>query len=231
MNETITPPDSSPALASLVKTLLVSELYCSIQGESTFAGWPCSFVRLTGCPLRCNWCDSAFAFQGGERMTIGDILDRVASLNVRLVEVTGGEPLAQPNCHLLLHALCEAGYQVLLETSGALDLAAVDPRVIKVVDVKCPGSGEVKANCWQNLSQLGPRDELKFVLSDRGDFEFACRVIDDYALAGARTIHFSPVFPALDPAQLAEWILSEGLNVHLQLQLHKFIWPGRTQGI
>jgi 7-carboxy-7-deazaguanine synthase len=218
-------------------TLLVNELYRSIQGESSYAGWPCSFVRLTGCPLRCVWCDSAFAFTGGRRMSLDEIMQQVAALGLPLVEVTGGEPLAQPGCLELLRRLCDGGYQVLLETSGALDITPVDPRVIKIVDVKCPGSGEAQSNRWENLARLAPRDELKFVLAGRQDYEWACGILKEYGfdkesgLDAPRPIHFSPVHGALRADELAAWILQDALPVRLQLQLHKILWPDRTQGV
>jgi 7-carboxy-7-deazaguanine synthase len=253
---------SAPAAAA---ALLVSELYRSIQGESTYAGRPCTFVRLTGCPLRCAWCDSAYAFQGGERLALADVMARVRALGVNLVEVTGGEPLAQPGCLPLLRALCDEGFEVLLETSGALDVAPVDPRVVKIVDIKCPGSGEVEANRWENLGALGPRDELKFVLSDRADYAWAREILSSSKFqvssfkldAGdskpesrkpaprtqnlelgtwnlelpRRPIHFSPVHGQLDPAHLASWILEDGLDVRVQIQLHKYLWPNQTRGV
>ncbi|HOR27978.1 MAG TPA: radical SAM protein [Candidatus Sumerlaeota bacterium] len=227
------PPLTEPAaeLPTHGATLLVNELYASIQGESTHAGRPCGFIRLTGCPLRCVWCDSAFAFQGGERLEIAEILRRVADFGLPLVEVTGGEPLAQPNCLPLLRALCDAGHEVLLETGGSCDVAPVDPRVGIVLDIKCPGSGESHANHWENLTRLRPRDELKFVLLDRADYEWARRLIHQYRLAGTRPIHFSPVHGALAPAALAAWIIADRLDVRLHLQLHKQIWPGRTHGV
>ena len=171
-------PPSSPTESSTAATLLISELYCSIQGESSYAGRPCGFIRLTGCPLRCVWCDTEYAFTGGERMTIEDVLTEAAGWGVGLVEVTGGEPLAQDACLALLTRLCDAGYEVLLETSGSIDITPVDPRVVKIIDVKCPGSGEEKANRWENLPSLNPRDEIKFVLADRRDYDWAKEVID-----------------------------------------------------
>lgn len=224
-----TAPTAPPQKKS--PTLLVSELYRSLQGESTYAGRPCAFVRLTGCPLRCVWCDSTFAFQGGRRMTLEAILAEIGALGMPLVEVTGGEPLAQPNCPRLLRELCDAGYEVLLETSGALDVGPVDPRVIKIVDVKCPGSGEAGANRWENLALLAPHDELKFVLASRADYEWARGVIRERGLEGTRPLLLSTVFGALAPAELAAWILEDRLNVRMQLQLHKILWPGQTKGI
>lgn len=212
-------------------TLLVSELYRSIQGESSYAGRPCAFIRLTGCPLRCVWCDSEFAFYGGGRKSIEEIVSEVAYMDVRLVEVTGGEPLAQPACVPLLGTLCDAGYEVLLETSGAIDVGPVDPRVVKIVDIKCPGSGEEACNRWENLAVLGPRDEIKFVLADRTDYEYARAVIRDRGLKRSGGLLMSAVQGRLDPAVLAEWILEDGLDVRLQVQLHKILWPGRDRGV
>lgn len=213
------------------RELRVSELYRSIQGESTHAGLPCAFVRLTGCPLRCAWCDSEFAFSGGRRMPIEEIVSEIAFMDVPLVEVTGGEPLAQPGCLPLLTALCDAGYQVLLETSGALDIGAVDPRVIRIVDVKCPGSGEQASNLWSNLEKLRPADELKFVLADRADYEYAREVIRGRGLEARDGLLLSAVQGSLDPALIADWMLEDRLRARLQVQLHKILWPGRDRGI
>lgn len=216
----------SPANAKL----LVNELYRSIQGESTYAGLPCGFIRLTGCPLRCVWCDTEYAFTGGRRLSIPEILSEVAGWGVPLVEVTGGEPLAQPECPALLSALCDAGYRVLLETSGAIDVSGVDPRVVKIIDIKCPGSGEETANRWENLTLLAPADEIKFVLADRADYEYAREIIRKNSLEG-RVLLFSPVHGKLDPAQLAAWMLEDRSPARLQLQLHKYLWPGETKGV
>jgi 7-carboxy-7-deazaguanine synthase len=214
-----------------VRTLLISEIYRSIQGESTHAGRPCTFVRLTGCPMRCVWCDSAFAFHGGERMGIETALGRVTALGERLVEVTGGEPLAQAGCLELLTRLCDAGHEVLLETSGALDIGGVDPRVIKIMDIKCPGSGEAGRTRWENLGLLGPRDEIKLVIADRADYEWARGVVEAHDLAARWPTHFSPVWGQLAPAELAGWIMEDGLGARLHLQLHKQLWPERTRGV
>lgn len=218
------PPPDDPKL-------LVSEIYASIQGESSFAGMPCAFVRLTGCPLRCSWCDTEYAFSGGTRMALSEIVARVEGMGLPLVEVTGGEPLAQPECLALLRALCDAGREVLLETSGALDISGVDPRVVKIVDVKCPGSGEERSNRWENLAALGARDEVKFVLAGRGDYDYARRVIGERGLAGRAGLLFSPVHGALDPAELARWIGEDRLAVRMQLQLHKILWPSAVRGV
>lgn len=225
-SETATPPKLDE------RTLLVNELYRSLQGESTWAGLPCAFVRLTGCPLRCTWCDTEYAFTGGRRMSIEEILSEVAYMDVPLVEVTGGEPLAQPGCPPLLKSLCDAGFTVLIETSGALDVGPVDPRVIKIMDLKCPGSGEVESNRWENLEKLGPRDEIKFVIADRRDYEWAREVVRERRLdEGGRALLFSPVHGSLDTADLAAWILEDALPVRMQLQLHKLIWPDKTRGV
>jgi 7-carboxy-7-deazaguanine synthase len=211
--------------------LKVTEIFHSIQGESSFAGRPCVFVRLTGCPMRCTWCDTGYAFHGGEWKTLGEILDAVAAFGCPLVEVTGGEPLLQPDALPLLAALADAGYEVLLETGGGLDIAPVDPRVRRILDVKCPGSGEAGHNRWENLAGLRPTDELKFVLADRADYEWAKRVIAERGLAGVCPIHFSPVFGRLDLAELAAWILADRLPVRLADQLHKRIWGPDARGV
>jgi 7-carboxy-7-deazaguanine synthase len=210
---------------------MISELYRSIQGESSYAGLPCAFVRLTGCPLRCVWCDSEFAFYGGRRMPIEEIVSEVAYMDVRMVEVTGGEPLAQPACLPLLRALCDAGYEVLLETGGAVDIGPVDPRVVRIVDVKCPGSGEEASNLWTNLDKLGPRDEIKFVLADRADYEYARELIRNRELERRGGLLLSAVQGSLDPSLIAEWMLEDALHARLQIQLHKVLWPGRDREV
>jgi 7-carboxy-7-deazaguanine synthase len=202
----------------------VSEIFHSLQGESTRVGLPTVFVRLTGCPLRCVWCDTTYAFTGGETMTIGAIMARIAAFDCRTVCVTGGEPLAQKACLTLLSALCDAGYSVSLETSGALDIGDVDARVSRIVDLKAPGSGEADKNRWQNLALLTPHDELKFVLASASDYEWAVATLREHALDKRCTVLFSPVQGQLDPAQLAEWILRDHLPVRFQLQLHKLLW-------
>lgn len=207
-----------------VPTLRISEIFFSLQGESTRVGLPTVFVRLAGCPLRCVWCDTTYAFSGGETMTREAILERVASFGGRTVCVTGGEPLAQPGCLALLTALCDAGYSVSLETSGALDIAAVDSRVSRIVDIKAPDSGEVEKNRWENLTHLKPSDELKFVLASRADYDWAKSVLAGRQLTALCPVLFSPVADRLPPAQLAEWILQDRLPVRFQLQLHKILW-------
>jgi 7-carboxy-7-deazaguanine synthase len=210
-------------------SLLVSEIFHSLQGEASRIGLPTVFVRLTGCPLRCTWCDTEHAFKGGRRMTLAAIVDAVAGYGARQVCVTGGEPLAQKNCLPLLAALCDAGYDVSLETSGALDIAGVDPRVSRIVDLKAPGSGESARNRWQNIPLLTPHDELKFVLADRADYEWARQTIAEHGLDRRCPILFSPVQGAIAPRDLAEWILADRLPVRFQLQLHKLLW-GNMQG-
>lgn len=204
--------------------LRITEIFASLQGESTRVGLPTVFVRLTGCPLRCSWCDTAYAFSGGETRTLDDILAEVAGHGLRHVCVTGGEPLAQKGCLALLAALCDAGHDVSLETSGALDIAGVDPRVSRIVDLKAPGSGELARNRWENLALLNARDELKFVLADATDYDWARRQIAEHRLAERCTVLLSPVAGALDPADLAGWIVRDRLPVRFQLQLHKILW-------
>lgn len=204
--------------------LRVSEIFHSIQGEADSAGWPTVFVRLTGCPLRCTWCDTEYAFHGGEWRDIDDILADVARHGAHHVCVTGGEPLAQKRCLLLLERLCDAGYEVSLETSGALDVSAVDPRVRKVMDLKAPGSGESARNLWSNLAHLSSRDQLKVVIADRADYDWACARMAEHALMQRCPVLFSPVAGKLPPRELAEWILADRLPVRFQLQLHKLLW-------
>lgn len=214
-------------------TVRLTEIFHSIQGESTRVGLPTVFVRLTGCPLRCEWCDTAYAFQGGQHQSIDEILSQVAQHQCPTVCVTGGEPLAQRNCHDLLTALCDDGYSVSLETSGALSVQDVDPRVVCIMDLKAPGSGEVDKNLWDNLTILKPQDEIKIVLRDRADYEWARDVLKQHQLINARTakhtILLSPVAGALAPADLAQWILDDHLPVRMQVQLHKIIW-GNVSG-
>ena len=210
-------------------SLKISEIFHSIQGEATRAGLPTIFIRLTGCPLRCSWCDTEHAFSGGERMSLPAILDKVSHYDCHQVCVTGGEPLAQKNCLPLLTELCNAGYDVSLETSGALDIALVDPRVSRIVDLKAPGSNECDKNLWTNLEHLTSLDELKFVLKDRTDYEWARNVVVERQLNRICPLLFSPVLGELEPRALAEWILDDQLPVRFQLQLHKLLW-GNMQG-
>lgn len=204
--------------------LRVSEIFASLQGESTTVGVPTVFVRLTGCPLRCRWCDTTYAFRGGERLTIDEILARVSDLGLPEVCVTGGEPLAQAACRDLLTALADAGHRVSLETSGALLIAGLDPRVRCVMDLKAPGSGEADKNLWDNLDHLRPHDEVKFVLAGRADYDWAKDVLERHGLARRATVLFSPVTGELAPSTLADWIVADRLPVRFQLQLHKILW-------
>lgn len=210
-------------------TLRLTEVFLSLQGETSRAGLPTVFVRLAGCPLRCRWCDTTYSFQGGETVALSALLARVAEYGVPTVCVTGGEPLAQKNCLPLLNALCDAGYSVSLETSGALDVSQVDPRVSRIVDVKPPESGEAARNRWENLAHLTPHDEIKFVLANRADYEWAREVLRAQHLDRISPVLFSPVQGELPPAQLAEWILADRLPVRMQVQLHKILW-GNAKG-
>ncbi len=216
-------------MAAGAQTLRVTEIFHSLQGESTRAGLPTVFIRLTGCPLRCGWCDTTYAFTGGETMTVAAILERVAACRCPTVCVTGGEPLAQPNCLALLTALCDAGYSVSLETSGALDISGVDPRVSRIVDLKAPDSGESEKNRWENLGALRPSDEIKLVLASRADYDWAKSALAERRLNEICPVLFSPVWDRLPPAQLADWILADRLPVRFQLQLHKVLW-GQERG-
>ena len=204
--------------------LRITEIFYSLQGEADTAGVPTAFIRLTGCPLRCQYCDTAYAFHGGRWMAFAAILEQVGEYGCRHVCVTGGEPLAQKNCAALLRDLCANGYRVSLETSGAADLSVVDPRVIKVMDLKTPGSGEVERNLWQNLDLLSTDDQIKFVICGRADFEWAAEQVRQRQLDGICTVWFSPSYEQIEPVDLADWILHEGLPVRLQLQLHKYLW-------
>ena len=218
----------SPSTVEL--RLKLTEIFLSIQGEADSVGWPTVFVRLTGCPLRCQYCDTAYAFHGGEWFTLAQILERVEGFAVKHVCVTGGEPLAQKNCQELLRALCEAGYLVSLETSGAIDVSGVDARVTRVVDIKTPGSNESHRNRFENLAVLRAGEQLKFVICGRSDFEWARNLVRDKALTAICTVLFSPSFGQVEPRDLAQWILDERLPVRLQVQLHKYLWgdtPGR----
>jgi 7-carboxy-7-deazaguanine synthase len=213
------------------QTLQINEIFHSIQGESTRVGQPCVFVRLTGCPLRCTWCDTEYAFHAGERMALETILDRVRSYGCPLVEVTGGEPLHQPEALVLLMKLCDAGHQVMIETSGAFDISAIDPRASIIMDVKCPGSGMTDRMKWANMDHLSQKDEVKFVLKDQADYEWARDIVKQYSLGDRCSVLFSPVFGSLDLQPLAKWILSDRLPVRFQVQLHKLIWDPETRGV
>ena len=223
------PHHGRPEKTPVETALKVTEIFRSLQGESDSVGWPTVFVRLTGCPLRCVWCDTAYAFQGGDWMEIDAIVERVAELGTRHVCVTGGEPLAQKRCLALLEKLCDAGHRVSLETSGALSVAEVDPRVVKVLDFKAPGSGEVERNLWENLDHLQPHDQIKFVVTDRADFDWAAEQMRARDLTRWEVL-VSPVWETLAPATLADWLMESGVEARLQVQLHKVLWgdqPGR----
>ena len=221
----------------VVRTVQVTEIFLSIQGESTWAGVPCTFVRLTGCPLRCVWCDTAYAFHGGERMTLDEVVAAVAAKPATVVEITGGEPLAHPAAYELADRLLAEGYTVLVETSGAIDVAPLDARVHKIMDLKCPGSGESHRNRWENLDHLTARDEIKFVVKDRADYEWMRdtireRGLDRRVATGAlRALLVSPVWDDVDLEALAGWILEDALPVRFQIQLHKLIWGADRKGV
>lgn len=213
-------------------TLVIHEIYASIQGESTFAGLPCTFVRTTGCNLRCSWCDTPHAFYGGLRMWRKDVLARALALGTPLVELTGGEPLLQPGVPVLLRELCDAGKTVLIETSGEADVSSVDPRVHKIMDLKAPGSGESHRNRWSNLDHLLPHDEVKFVLADREDYEWMRTTVRERELVRRTTnLLVSAVFGKLATRDLVLWTLEDRLPVRVQLQMHKYIWPPDAQGV
>jgi 7-carboxy-7-deazaguanine synthase len=212
--------------------LRINEIFFSIQGESTWAGSPCVFIRLTGCNLRCRWCDTEYAFYEGSHLKVEEVVDRVRGFGCNLVEVTGGEPLLQKGVHSLFHLLLDSAFTVLVETSGERDLSNVDRRVIKIMDLKCPSSGECGRNRLTNLQHLSARDEVKFVIADRGDFDWACAIVKQYRLVErVNAVQMSPVFAELPPAELANWILRERLPVRLQLQMHKHVWPPGTRGV
>ena len=215
---------SSTPAAAIAERLRITEIFHSIQGEADAIGWRTVFVRLTGCPLRCVWCDTEYSFYGGNWHAIDDILAEVASHGARHVCVTGGEPLAQKRCLILLRKLCDAGYEVSLETSGALDVSMVDSRVRKVMDLKAPDSGESQRNLWSNLDHLLPHDQIKIVIASRTDYEWARAMLAEHALADRCMVLFSPVHGAVEPRDLAEWIIADKLDVRFQLQLHKLLW-------
>ncbi|MGD8555944.1 MAG: 7-carboxy-7-deazaguanine synthase QueE [Chromatiales bacterium] len=208
-------------------SLRITEIFCSLQGESSLVGLPTVFVRLTGCPLRCSYCDTSYAFKGGETRALDSILDEVAAFGTEHVTVTGGEPLAQRDCLELLVALCDAGYRVSLETSGALDIADVDDRVKRVMDIKTPSSGEVDRNLWSNLELLTSDDEVKFVIADRDDYDWSKALLLEHALLSRCCVLFSPVYEALEARKLADWIVADRLPVRFQIQLHKLLWGDR----
>lgn len=211
----------------------ITEIFYSIQGESSYAGLPCAFVRLTWCNLRCAWCDSEYTFTGGTEMSVDEVLERVRGYGCRLVEVTGGEPLVQKReCTELVRRLCDEGFTVLVETGGSLEASVLDSRAIRILDVKCPGSGEAERNFWPNLERLNPQDEIKFVIKERADFDYALAVIEKYRLEQrAPSVLMSPVWGAVEWKDLAEWMLQSGVRARLQLQMHKLIWGPDTKGV
>jgi 7-carboxy-7-deazaguanine synthase len=211
--------------------LLVSEMYRSLQGEGTRAGRPCAIIRLAGCNLRCSWCDTQHAYEGGTVMSIQAMVEWTRQMRCRLAMLTGGEPLLQRATPLLLRSLCDEGLETLLMTNGSLDISGVDGRVIRCMDVKCPSSGQSQSMLWSNLACLRPADETKFVLADRNDYEFAAAVVREHQLIGRCVVIFSPAFGLLEPRHLAEWILADGLEVRLGLQLHKILWPEADRGV
>jgi 7-carboxy-7-deazaguanine synthase len=214
------------------KKLTINEIYFSIQGESTWAGLPCVFVRLTFCDLRCTYCDTEYAFYEGKKQTLGEVVDAVLGHGCPLVEVTGGEPLLQKNVLPLMTLLADAGRTVLLETSGAHDISEVDPRVHRIMDLKTPGSGEVERNLLSNLEHLTPRDEVKFVIGSREDYEWSRAQVREHRLAErCRAVLFSPIFGRIDPREIVEWVLADNLPVRFQLQMHKFIWTPTQRGV
>ncbi len=226
---TITAVDHDPRLSA---TLTITEIYKSVQGESTWAGLPCIFVRLTGCHLRCVWCDTEYAFHGGTKMTLEAIVDRCVELDCPLVEITGGEPLLQKQCGALAQCLLERGMTVLCETSGALTIDRLPADVITIMDLKCPDSGECDKNDWSNIERLSARDEVKFVIASRRDYEWSRDVVREHGLPSrCHAVLFSPVFGSVDPKDIVEWILEDQLEVRFQLQTHKFIWPPDQKGV
>ena len=218
------PQQPSHEAAGESARLKITEVFLSLQGETSLSGWPTVFIRLTGCPLRCQYCDTAYAFHGGQWRTLDQLLDETRRHGVRHVCVTGGEPLAQKPCLELLRRLCDAGYVVSLETSGAMDVSGVDPRVIRIVDIKTPGSKEEARNRWENLPLLTASDQVKFVLCDRADYDWARHKVEEHGLAGRLTVLFSPSAEQLPARELADWIVADRLPVRFQVQLHKLLW-------
>lgn len=213
------------------KSLLVKELYKSIQGESSYAGLPCVFIRLSGCPLRCRWCDTVYGFKGGDVLTIDEILEKVKSLDVPLVELTGGEPLAQDNAFDLLDRLCNSGYKVLLETSGSVDISQVHKNTHIIMDLKCPDSKMSEHNLFENLDHLKASDEIKFVVANKADLDWARMIIHEYHLDSRFSLLLSPAFGLVDPKDLVKWMLDYKINARLNLQLHKYIWSPKAKSV
>ncbi len=209
----------------------ITEIFTSIQGESTFSGLPCTFIRMTGCNLRCKYCDTPYALEGGEKSSLDQVMNKVRESGISLVELTGGEPLLQKECYLLISLLLKEGYTVLLETNGSLPLEEVDGRVIKIMDIKCPSSGMSDKMNFSNVDCLDSKDEVKFVIGNRADFDWAKEIIDTYRLVEKCKVLISPILSKLDAKELAGWILKERMPVRLQLQLHKFIWPDLSRGV
>ncbi|MDH5571115.1 MAG: 7-carboxy-7-deazaguanine synthase QueE [Gammaproteobacteria bacterium] len=217
-------PVSGPVTGRAQERLRITEIFYSLQGETRTSGWPTVFIRLTGCPLRCTYCDTTYAFQGGEWAGLDQILQQTAEYSAHYVTVTGGEPLAQKSCLSLLTALCDAGYEVSLETSGAIDISPVDPRVVIVMDLKTPSSGEESKNQYANISHLKPIDQIKFVIANQQDYQWSVDIVNKYHLSDKYEVLFSPVQGELVPRDLAQWILDDKLQVRMQLQLHKILW-------
>ena len=209
----------------------VNEIFFSIQGESTYAGLPCAFVRLAGCNLRCTYCDTRHAYEEGERQMAGQVIEALKRFPASLVEITGGEPLLQEETPSLISALAEQGYKVLVETNGSVSIRGIDARATIIMDIKCPGSGMSEKMMWKNIGLLRPHDEIKFVLTGRNDYRWAIEIIEKYRLQEKRTVHMSPAFGVLEPHRLASWILEDGVNVRLHLQLHKYVWPAVKRGV
>ena len=219
-------------IAAKPPTLKINEIYESIQGESSWAGWRCVFVRLTACDLRCTYCDTEYAFYEGKKRAVSEILAEVLALDYPLVEITGGEPLLQKNVHPLMAALCDAGRTVLIETSGAHDISIIDPRVHRIMDLKTPGSGECARNLWSNIAHLAQRDEVKFVIGSREDYEWSREQVRTHDLATrCGCVLFSPIFGRIEPRDIVAWILEDKLPVRFQLQMHKFIWDPKKKGV
>ena len=211
--------------------MLITEIYKSIQGESTYAGRPCVFIRTTGCNLRCSWCDSTFSFYGGQEMPLDEVLAQVRVYGCRLIELTGGEPLLQKDSFTLMQTLLDEGHTVLCETSGSLDIRSVDPRAVVIMDIKCPGSGMSETMRWENIEAIKPKDQIKFVIKDRTDYLWAIEILERYQLLKRAPVLFSPAFGFLDPKPLAEWVLKDGLDINLQLQIHKYIWHPQARRV
>ncbi len=230
-NEESESPRLRPLAGKPRGSLVIHEIYRSLQGESTYVGLPCTFVRLTACHLRCGYCDTPHAFTRGETLRLDQVLEQTVALGEKLVEITGGEPLLQPEVYPLMTRLADLGHTVLLETSGAVDISEVDPRVHVILDLKTPGSGEVAANVWENVPLLKAKDELKFVICDRVDFDWAVDAIRTHGLSDRCPILFSPAFGQVEPSELAAWTLESGLPIRVQIQLHKILWDPAARGV